>query len=102
MARHRQNATRAKAGSQITSLRRKTIAKRTFLLKEIFIGGSKEGLEQAMQVAAILSEVDGVQPLLWTDCFKLGDITFMGIEDVARRVAGAAFLATPDDACKAS
>jgi hypothetical protein len=45
----------------------------------------------------VLSEVPGVKPLLWTDCFKLGDITFLTIESIARRVAGAAFLATPDD-----
>ena len=66
-------------------------------VKEIFVGSSKEGLEQATQVVAALSEVVGVQPLIWTDCFKLGDITFMTIEDIARRVAGAVFLATPDD-----
>jgi hypothetical protein len=66
-------------------------------LKEIFIGSSKEGLEQAMQVAAALSEAKDVKPLLWTEVFKLGDITFMGIENIASRVAGAVFLATPDD-----
>jgi hypothetical protein len=66
-------------------------------LKEIFIGSSTEGLEQAIQVAAVLSEAKDVKPLLWTECFKLGDITFMGIENIARRVAGAVFLATPDD-----
>src|SRR5262245_4353487 len=66
-------------------------------LKEIFIGSSKEGLEQAMQVAAVLSEANDVRPLLWTECFKLGDITFLGIEEIAHRVAGAVFLATPDD-----
>ena len=66
-------------------------------MKEIFIGSSKEGLEQATQVAAALSEVKDVKPLLWTECFKLGDITFLGIENIARRVAGAVFLATPDD-----
>jgi hypothetical protein len=66
-------------------------------LKEIFIGSSKEGLAQAMQVAAALSEVKDVRPLLWTEVFKLGDITFMGIESIASRVAGAVFLATPDD-----
>jgi hypothetical protein len=66
-------------------------------LKEIFIGSSKEGLEQATQVAAVLSEAQDVKPLLWTECFKLGDITFLGIENIARRVAGAVFLATPDD-----
>jgi hypothetical protein len=66
-------------------------------VKEIFIGSSKEALEQATQVAAVLSEVEAVKPLLWTECFKLGDITFLGIENIARRVAGAVFLATPDD-----
>jgi hypothetical protein len=66
-------------------------------LKEIFIGSSKEALEQATQVAAVLSEANDVKPLLWTECFKLGDITFLGIENLARRVAGAVFLATPDD-----
>jgi Predicted nucleotide-binding protein containing TIR-like domain len=66
-------------------------------LKEIFVGSSKEGLEQALQVVAALSEVKDVKPLLWTEVFKLGDITFMGIENIASRVAGAVFLATPDD-----
>ena len=66
-------------------------------MKEIFVGSSKEGLEQAMQVVAALSEAKDVKPLLWTEYFKLGDITFMGIENIARRVAGAVFLATPDD-----
>lgn len=50
-----------------------------------------------MQVVAALSEIKGVKPLLWTECFKLGDITFLGIENIARRVAGAVFMATPDD-----
>jgi hypothetical protein len=66
-------------------------------MKEIFIGSSKEALGHAMQVAEVLSEIEGVKPLLWTECFKLGDITFLGIENIARRVAGAVFLATPDD-----
>lgn len=66
-------------------------------MKEIFIGSSKEALEHAKQVAAVLAEVNGVVPVLWTECFKLGDITFLGIENIARRAAGAVFLATPDD-----
>lgn len=66
-------------------------------MKEIFVGSSTEGLGQATQVAAALSEAGDVEPLLWTECFKLGDITFLSIENLARRVAGAVFLATPDD-----
>jgi hypothetical protein len=73
------------------------VADRIAALKEIFIGSSKEALAQAVEVAAVLSEATDVKPLLWTECFKLGDITFMGIENIARRVAGAVFLATPDD-----
>ena len=66
-------------------------------MKEIFVGSSKEALGQATQVADVLSRVEGVRPLLWTECFKLGDITFTSIEKLAQRVAGAVFLATPDD-----
>ena len=66
-------------------------------MKEIFIGSSKEGLEQATQVAAVLSEAQDVKPLLWNEYFKPGEITFLGIENIASRVAGAVFLATPDD-----
>src|SRR4026209_1709933 len=66
-------------------------------LKEIFIGSSSEALAHAKEVAAALAEVANVKPLLWTECFKLRDITFLSIESLARRVAGAVFLATPDD-----
>jgi CAP12/Pycsar effector protein, TIR domain len=66
-------------------------------MKEIFIGSSKEALEQATQLVEVLSEIKDVKPLLWTECFNLGDITFVTIENIARRVAGAVFLATPDD-----
>jgi hypothetical protein len=47
-------------------------------VKEIFVGSSNEGLEQAMQVVDVLSEAWDVKPLLWTECFKVGDITFWG------------------------
>jgi hypothetical protein len=66
-------------------------------MKEIFIGSSSEALEHAKQVAAILAELEGVKPVLWTECFKVGDLTFQAIETLATRVAGAVFLATPDD-----
>lgn len=67
------------------------------MMKRIFVGSSKEGLDQAEKVAEILSDVDNVEPVLWTDVFSVGDITFLGIEKVASEVAGAVFLATPDD-----
>ena len=66
-------------------------------MKEIFIGSSSEALDQAQKVADLLSEVEGVKPVLWTDMFALGDITFLKIEEISRRVSGAVFLATPDD-----
>jgi hypothetical protein len=65
--------------------------------KLIFVGSSREGLEQAEQVCAILGEVKGVEPLLWTYAFANGDITFLRIEELSKEVAGAVFLATPDD-----
>jgi Predicted nucleotide-binding protein containing TIR-like domain len=66
-------------------------------MKEIFIGSSKEALDHARLVATLLADVPEVKPLLWTDAFTLGDITFLRIEDIAKRVAGAVFLASPDD-----
>ena len=54
-------------------------------MKEIFVGSSKEGLEEARQVAAVLSEHQDVKPLLWTECFKLGETTFLGIESSLMR-----------------
>lgn len=48
-------------------------------------------------MAAALAEAPGVKPVLWTEWFNVGDITFMAIEAVARRVACAVFLATPED-----
>jgi pterin-4a-carbinolamine dehydratase len=65
-------------------------------MKEIFIGSSTEALGQARKVAALL-EGEGVRPRLWSDAFGLGQITLEVIETIAREVAGAVFLATPDD-----
>lgn len=66
-------------------------------MKRIFIGSSTESLNQAQEIAAFLEGIKHVQPLLWTDVFKVGDITFLSIEEAAEQVAGAVFLATPDD-----
>lgn len=66
-------------------------------MKHIFVGGSTESLDQAEKVAAILEEVSGVKARLWNDCFGVGDLTFLAIENIASQVSGAVFLATPDD-----
>ena len=50
-------------------------------MKEIFIGSSKEALAHATQVAEVLANTEGVRAVMWTDVFKVGDITFMGIEE---------------------
>lgn len=65
--------------------------------KQIFVGSSREGLGQAEQVCAIISEVKDVEPLLWTRAFVNGDLTFLRIEELSNELAGAVFLATPDD-----
>lgn len=66
-------------------------------MKKIFVGSSKGALPQAQDVAALLDSIDGVEALLWTDIFKVGDINFLSIDAVAGNAAGAVFLATPDD-----
>jgi Predicted nucleotide-binding protein containing TIR-like domain len=66
-------------------------------VKKIFIGSSSEAFRLAEQVGDLFADMADVEPLLWRSAFKLGDITFLSIEGVAREVAGAVFLATPDD-----
>jgi hypothetical protein len=66
-------------------------------MKDIFIGSSTEGKDQAEKVAEILKNIPNVTPLLWTSSFHVGEITFSAIEDIAAKVSGAVFLATPDD-----
>jgi hypothetical protein len=66
-------------------------------MKRIFIGSSSEALPQAEMVAAALAEVPNVTPVLWTEIFKAGDITFLSIEELASNVSGAVFVVTPDD-----
>jgi len=66
-------------------------------IKEIFIGSSSEAFDQAKQIADLFRGVDGIQTTLWKEAFELSDLTFEGIKKIAERVAGAVFLATPDD-----
>ena len=67
------------------------------MTRHIFIGSSREALKHAKAVKAVLGDVDGIKPMLWEESFKVGEITFVTIEDVVNRIAGAVFLATPDD-----
>jgi hypothetical protein len=66
-------------------------------MKEIFIGSSKEAVPHAKEVAILLNEIDNVKPVLWTEYFGVGDITFLSIENLSKRITAAVFLATPDD-----
>jgi hypothetical protein len=66
-------------------------------MKEIFVGSSTGALPHAVQVRDALSELAGVRPLLWTECFDTGTIFLTEIDALADRVAGAILLATPDD-----
>ena len=68
--------------------------------KKVFVASSREGLDTAERVAAILEEVPDVKPCLWTDEFRSGDITLLRIEELAGEVAGALIVATPDDQSK--
>jgi Predicted nucleotide-binding protein containing TIR-like domain len=66
-------------------------------VRDIFVGSSTEALPQARAIARVLASVQNVRPILWIDAFASGDITFVGIEDLAKKLAGAVFLATTDD-----
>lgn len=67
-------------------------------MKRIFIGSSSEALPYAHQIQNLLKAHGGVEPLLWTEVFDPGSLTFEGIEQVARKkISGAVLLATPDD-----
>ena len=65
-------------------------------MKEIFIGSSKEALTQATQVAQILSEAPGVRPVMWTEVFKVGDITFMDSGGINALLRARALLGRED------
>lgn len=66
-------------------------------MKRIFIGSSSEAKGQAVMVAEALRSIPGVEPILWSEYFTVGDITFIGIEKLASMLHGAILLATPDD-----
>ena len=65
--------------------------------REIFIGSSSEGLQEAQRVASILSADPEVVPVSWTEVFQPGYLAFEALETVLRRCCGAVFVAGPDD-----
>ena len=67
------------------------------MVKRVFIASSTEALKYAEQVSKILGAQQGIEPVLWTDIFEPGILTFEAIEEMSRTVSGAVLLATPDD-----
>lgn len=66
-------------------------------MKEIFIGSSSEAIDQVDKIGDELDKILGIKTLRWYKEFPLGWLTYEVIEKVASRVAGAIFIATPDD-----
>jgi hypothetical protein len=69
-------------------------------MKEIFVASSSEARGRAEAVAGFLNSLAGVCSRPWYDVFEPGLLTYEVIEREARRVAGAVFLATPDDSSR--
>lgn len=67
------------------------------MAKKIFIVSSGKAYDKAEEIAAILAEQPDIEPALWREEFKSGDITFTRIAKVAGEVAGAVVVASPDD-----
>ncbi|QTF93777.1 nucleotide-binding protein [Halomonas sp. BM-2019] len=65
--------------------------------KRIFIGSSTEAIHYAEQIKDILGAQGEIIPLIWTDVFDPGTLTFEAIERMAKTISGAVLLATPDD-----
>ncbi len=63
----------------------------------VFVGSSTEGLQKANQVIDLLASIGGVEPLLWTEVFEAGMLTFEALESMLLQCSGAVFIATPDD-----
>src|SRR5271170_2591129 len=63
----------------------------------VFVGSSTEGLEKANEVNDLLASIGGVEPLLWTEVFEPGMLTFEALENMLLQCCGAVFIATPDD-----
>jgi Predicted nucleotide-binding protein containing TIR-like domain len=65
--------------------------------REVFIGSSTEGLEEANHVFKILSANPDLKCVPWKEVFQPGFLTFEALEAVLLRCCGAVFVAGPDD-----
>lgn len=66
-------------------------------MRKVFIGSSSEAVRYVEKICGILGALPNIKPVPWTEIFDPGTLTFEAIEKVAREVAGAVLLATPDD-----
>jgi predicted nucleotide-binding protein with TIR-like domain len=65
--------------------------------RRIFVGSSTEGLQKAQRICEQLATFDDVVPVLWTDVFQPGLITFEALETMLIQCCAAVFVVTPDD-----
>jgi hypothetical protein len=65
--------------------------------RRIFIGSSTEGLGKAHFVSDLLASFGDIEPVLWTEIFKPGLLTFEALENVLLRCCAAVFVASADD-----
>lgn len=63
---------------------------------KIFIGSSSRHVKIAKDIAILIGQ-NGHKPLLWTDLFEPGDITFEKILNLSNLVDGGIFILAPDD-----
>lgn len=65
--------------------------------QRIFIGSSTEGLKKAHQIRDLLVALGDIEPLLWTDLFEPGLLTFEALENMLQQCCAAVFIASPDN-----
>ena len=64
--------------------------------RKVFIGSSTEGLQQAHQIANLLSN-NTTECVLWNTLFEPGYLAFETLENMLLDCAAAVLIATPDD-----
>jgi hypothetical protein len=65
--------------------------------RRIFIGSSTEGLPHACRIKELLASFGDAEPVLWTEIFHPGLLTFEALENVLLRCCAAVFVASADD-----
>ena len=66
-------------------------------MKRIFIGSSKESLEIAENLAAVLETYDGVEVRIWDSVFNISNTTLEDLTSTVHDYSGAVFVFAGDD-----